>query len=114
MRVNNGGLYLSVGWNRGLGYSPGPHSARFREFRRLFHQFMGPRPSQDPHILELQESSARQLLVRLLNKPDEFVTHVRQYVLDLQLFTGTLPHCIAQNHGGIYLEDCIWIFCFSH
>ncbi|KAH8101934.1 cytochrome P450 [Cristinia sonorae] len=67
-----------VGWNRGLGYSPGPYSARFREFRRLFHQFMGPRPSQEETILELQEKSADQLLLRLLNTPEEYMTHVRQ------------------------------------
>ncbi|TCD66189.1 hypothetical protein EIP91_001683 [Steccherinum ochraceum] len=67
-----------VGWNRGLGYAPGPHSARFREFRRLFHQFMGPRPSQDASILDAQERSAHQLLIRLLYRPDAFITHVRQ------------------------------------
>lgn len=69
---------FSVGWNRGLGYSPGPQSPRFREFRRLFHQFMGPRPSQDPRILSLQEQYASKLLLRLLESPSLFMTHVRQ------------------------------------
>lgn len=45
----------SVGWNRGLGYSQASHNPRFREFRRLFHQFIGPRACADPSLIELQE-----------------------------------------------------------
>ncbi|OCH91269.1 cytochrome P450, partial [Obba rivulosa] len=68
----------SVGWNRGLGYAPGPSDARFREFRRLFHQFMGPRPSQETSVLKMQEQSARDLVSRLMNNPDGFMKHARQ------------------------------------
>ncbi|KAK7685071.1 hypothetical protein QCA50_011908 [Cerrena zonata] len=67
-----------VGWNQGLGYSPGPQSPRFREFRRLFQQFMGPRPSQDHLVLSLQEKFASKLLLKLLESPQYFITHVRQ------------------------------------
>ncbi|KAI0089003.1 cytochrome P450 [Irpex rosettiformis] len=67
-----------VGWNRGLGYSPGPHSPRFREFRRLFHRFMGSRQVQDSSLLTTQEENAAELLLRLLNTPQDFMTHVRQ------------------------------------
>lgn len=69
---------IRVGWDLGLGYAPGPHSPRFREFRRLFHQLMGPRSSQDPRLLLAQEKNAERLLRRLLDKPNDFITHVRQ------------------------------------
>ncbi|KAI0341374.1 cytochrome P450 [Trametopsis cervina] len=67
-----------VGWNLGLGYSPGPHSPRFREFRRMFQQFMGPRAAQDPTLLLAQTQNAAKLMLRLLDGPEEFITHVRQ------------------------------------
>ncbi|GJE93712.1 cytochrome P450 [Phanerochaete sordida] len=67
-----------VGWDLGLGYAPGPHSPRFREFRRLFQQFMGPRAAQEPTLLAAQEKNATKLLRRLLIAPEKFMTHVRQ------------------------------------
>ncbi|EKM56447.1 uncharacterized protein PHACADRAFT_92801 [Phanerochaete carnosa HHB-10118-sp] len=67
-----------VGWDLGLGYAPGPHSPRFREFRRLFQQFMGPRAAQEPTLLAAQEKHATKLLYRLLIAPGNFMTHVRQ------------------------------------
>ncbi|PSR74371.1 hypothetical protein PHLCEN_2v9879 [Hermanssonia centrifuga] len=67
-----------VGWNRGLGYSPGPHSPRFREFRRLFQHSIGPRKAQETALLSMQERSTTKLLGRLLQSPDDFMTHVRQ------------------------------------
>ncbi|OBZ77609.1 O-methylsterigmatocystin oxidoreductase [Grifola frondosa] len=67
-----------VGWNRGLGYCPGPFNHRFREFRRLFQQFIGPRASQGPGILAAQEAEARNLTLKLIQDPAGFVTHIRQ------------------------------------
>ncbi|CAL1708515.1 unnamed protein product [Somion occarium] len=67
-----------AGWDQGLGYSPGPHQYRFREFRRLCHRFIGPRPSQHPRILRMQEQSAASLLVKILQEPTQFMTHARQ------------------------------------
>lgn len=45
----------SVGWARGLGYSQASHNPRFREFRRLFNQFIGPRACANPALLQIQE-----------------------------------------------------------
>lgn len=67
-----------VGWDLGLGYAPGPHSPRFREFRRLFQHFMGPRAAQEPSVLQAQEKNATKLLRRLLVNPRDFMAHVRQ------------------------------------
>ncbi|CAL1708513.1 unnamed protein product [Somion occarium] len=67
-----------VGWNQGLGYSPGPHSHRFREFRRLFHRFIGPRSAQHPRILRMQEQAAANLLLKIMQEPTQFMSHVRQ------------------------------------
>ena len=71
-------MYYSVGWDLGLGYAPGPHSPRFKEFRRMFQQFMGPRSAHDPALLAAQENNAAKLLRRLLDTPKDFMTHVRQ------------------------------------
>jgi len=63
-----------VGWDRGLGYAR--YGERFKEFRRMFHQVMGPRPSQ--YLLPMQEKEAARLLLRLLERPDAFIEHARQ------------------------------------
>ncbi|THU89922.1 cytochrome P450 [Dendrothele bispora CBS 962.96] len=65
-----------VGWNRGLGYAQ-MHSPRFREFRRLFHQFMGPRACATEDILHVQERENLRLLGKLLDDPEHFVNHAR-------------------------------------
>ena len=44
----------------------------------MFQHFMGPRSAHDPELLSAQEQSATKLLRRLLDTPDEFLTHVRQ------------------------------------
>ncbi|OSD02652.1 cytochrome P450 [Trametes coccinea BRFM310] len=67
-----------VGWDRGLGYAHGPNNPRFREFRRLFNQFIGPRACQDPHILTMQEEETRRLMMRFLRDPDNFYRHPRE------------------------------------
>ncbi|KAI5117759.1 hypothetical protein M0805_000603 [Coniferiporia weirii] len=63
-----------VGWNRGLGYAQ--YGERFKEFRRMFHQTMGPRSL--PALRALQEKENTRLLIRLLEKPDAFIDHARQ------------------------------------
>lgn len=65
----------SVGWGRGLGYTPGPHNPRFREFRKLFAQYIGPKGSSDPRVLDLQEKESRRLACRLLHTPEGFMKH---------------------------------------
>ncbi|KAI0336626.1 cytochrome P450 [Cubamyces sp. BRFM 1775] len=67
-----------VGWDRGLGYAHGPDNPRFREFRRLFQQFIGPRACQDPHILAMQEEETHRLMLRFLRDPDNFYRHPRE------------------------------------
>ena len=42
------------------------------------HQTMGPRPSQE--FMPVQEKEAARLLLRLLDSPDKFIEHARQYV----------------------------------
>ncbi|KAH8116168.1 cytochrome P450 [Phellopilus nigrolimitatus] len=63
-----------VGWNRGLGYAP--YGERFKEFRRMFHQTMGPRSVQD--LIPIQEKENARFLFRLLEKPRSFMEHARQ------------------------------------
>ncbi|KAI0824885.1 cytochrome P450 [Trametes gibbosa] len=67
-----------VGWDRGLGYAHGPDNPRFREFRRLFQQFIGPRACQDPHILAMQEEETHRLMLRFLRDPGNFYRHPRE------------------------------------
>lgn len=67
---------FSVGWDRGLGYAP--YGERFREFRRMFHQTMGPRALHE--LFPLQEEETPRLLLRLLEEPEKFIEHARQYV----------------------------------
>ncbi|KAI0371374.1 cytochrome P450 [Pilatotrama ljubarskyi] len=67
-----------VGWNRGLGYAHGPDNPRFREFRRLFQQFIGPRACQHRHILSMQEEETHRLMFRFLRDPENFYRHPRE------------------------------------
>ncbi|OJT15675.1 O-methylsterigmatocystin oxidoreductase [Trametes pubescens] len=67
-----------VGWNRGLGYAHGPDNPRFREFRRLFQQFIGPRACQDANILQMQEEETHRLMLRFLRDPENFYRYPRE------------------------------------
>ncbi|ESK96274.1 cytochrome p450 [Moniliophthora roreri MCA 2997] len=66
-----------VGWNRGLGYAPSAHNPRFREFRRLFHQFIGPRACATKELQDTQERENLRLLGKLLDDPAHFADHAR-------------------------------------
>ncbi|KAI5832874.1 cytochrome P450 [Schizophyllum commune Tattone D] len=66
-----------VGWARGLGYTNGPPNPRFREFRKLFHQFMGPRACATPEFAGMQERETLRLLQKLLDSPKDFYDHCR-------------------------------------
>ncbi|KAJ6532740.1 cytochrome P450 [Mycena vulgaris] len=66
-----------VGWSRGLGYAQASNNPRFRELRRLFHQFMGPRACADTTLLRIQEQENKSLLRKLLSDPDNFDAHAR-------------------------------------
>ncbi|KAI0707572.1 cytochrome P450 [Cerioporus squamosus] len=87
-----------VGWDRGLGYAHGPDNPRFREFRRLFQQFIGPRACQDQHILAMQEEETRRLMLRFLDDPENFYRHPRESTgaLILRLAYG---YEVAQDQG---------------
>ncbi|KAJ6606685.1 cytochrome P450 [Mycena sp. CBHHK59/15] len=74
-----------VGWSRGLGYAQASHNPRFRELRRLFHHFMGPRACADPTLLHIQERENRSLLRKLLSDPDNFDAHARECTSSLIL-----------------------------
>ncbi|KAI0784096.1 cytochrome P450 [Abortiporus biennis] len=97
-----------VGWNRGLGYSP--MNDRFKEFRRLFHHVIGPRPSQNSAILSLQERGAIQLLGRILDDPPNFATHARQTsgaVLLKLLFDYDVKKEVAEDPLVIIVEKAM-------
>ena len=59
-----------------MGYSP--YNARFREFRRVFHKFIGPKACDDADFMSIQESENTKLLGRILKDPDNFFEHARQ------------------------------------
>ncbi|GLB42628.1 putative cytochrome p450 [Lyophyllum shimeji] len=71
-----------VGWNTGLGYNPGPPDARFREFRRFFHNCIGPRQfvenREDSALRKALEEENLRFLAKLLHSPDTFIEHARQ------------------------------------
>ncbi|KAF9493200.1 cytochrome P450 [Pleurotus eryngii] len=59
-----------VGWARGLGYSQGPPSPRFRAFRRMFQSFIGPRAVNDPSLKLAMHESCLKLTRRILEWHD--------------------------------------------
>uniref|UniRef100_A0A0W0F178 Putative cytochrome P450 n=1 Tax=Moniliophthora roreri TaxID=221103 RepID=A0A0W0F178_MONRR len=78
-----------VGWNRGLGYASTAHNPRFREFRRLFHQFIGPRACATKELQDTQERENLRLLGKLLDDPAHFADHAREYVFDILHYSAT-------------------------
>ncbi|KAF7334294.1 Cytochrome P450 [Mycena sanguinolenta] len=74
-----------VGWSRGLGYAQASNNPRFRELRRLFHQFMGPRACSDTTLLRIQERENKRLLRKILSDPDNFDAHARNCTSSLIL-----------------------------
>ena len=67
-------IFHRLGWNRGLGYAP--YNERFKAFRRLFHQTLGPRSIHQYHPLQLK--AARRLVDNLIKTPEDFDLHARQ------------------------------------
>ncbi|KAI0747137.1 cytochrome P450 [Daedaleopsis nitida] len=89
-----------IGWDRGLGYAHGPDNPRFKEFRRLVQQFIGPRACQDAHILAMQQEETHKLMLRLLRDPGNFYRHPRESTgaLILRLAYGyTLAEDLEQD-----------------
>lgn len=86
VRISSHESGIRVGWNRGLGYSP--YGERFKEFRRMFHQTMGPR--QTLELMPLQKWGAAKFMLRLLEYPEGFIEHARQYVRYFKLSLGLL------------------------
>ncbi|KAI0674628.1 cytochrome P450 [Trametes maxima] len=95
-----------VGWDRGLGYAHGPDNPRFREFRRLFQQSIGPRACQDAHILAMQEQETHRLMLRFLRDPRNFYRHPRESTgaLILRLAYG---YEVAQDQGSDPLVEVV-------
>jgi hypothetical protein len=50
----------------------------------MFQQFIGPRRCLDPAIVNPQEEVTRDLLGRMIADPENFSTHIREYVLSLR------------------------------
>ncbi|PBK80553.1 cytochrome P450 [Armillaria gallica] len=67
-----------VGWARGLGYAQATQNPRFREFRRVFHQWMGPRACESRELRDVQERENLRLLSRLISDPEDFSKHARE------------------------------------
>ncbi|KAK0482393.1 cytochrome P450 [Armillaria novae-zelandiae] len=67
-----------VGWSRGLGYAQATQNPRFREFRRVFHQWMGPRACESRELRDVQERENLRLLSKLLSDPEIFSRHARE------------------------------------
>ncbi|KAJ7931239.1 cytochrome P450 [Mycena leptocephala] len=74
-----------VGWSRGLGYAQASNNPRFRELRRLFHHFMGPRACAEVNLLRIQERENKRLLRKLLSDPTNFDNHARDCTSSLIL-----------------------------
>ncbi|KAJ8688775.1 hypothetical protein PTI98_013526 [Pleurotus ostreatus] len=78
-----------VGWARGLGYSQGPPSPRFRAFRRIFQSFIGPRAVHDPSLRLAMHESCLKLTRRILEwhdgNPYELAGIVRESTASLIL-----------------------------
>ncbi|KAF8510041.1 cytochrome P450 [Gautieria morchelliformis] len=62
-----------TGWGRSLVLSP--YSERFRQTRRLFRNVLGPLPAQ--LFWNLEEKECGRFLGRLLDTPDQFLSHIR-------------------------------------
>ncbi|KAF7974983.1 hypothetical protein HWV62_10733 [Athelia sp. TMB] len=65
----------SVGWARGMGYSP--YNTRFRDFRRIFNQSIGPRACQRPDFMAVEEQENKKFLRNILKGPERFFEHAR-------------------------------------
>ncbi|KAI0634749.1 cytochrome P450 [Trametes polyzona] len=95
-----------VGWGRGLGYAHGPDNPRFRQFRRMFQRCIGPRASQDAHILRMQEEETHRLMLRMLQDPENFYRHPRESAgaLILRLAYG---YEVSQDKGQDRLLEVV-------
>ena len=83
-----------VGWKRTLSYII-PYGDHLRWHRKNFHRVMGSRTAVKVYH-PIQEIETRRFLKRVLAKPDELLTHVRQYgcsslyCLEVQSFIAPL------------------------
>ncbi|KAJ7253713.1 cytochrome P450 [Mycena haematopus] len=95
-----------VGWSRGLGYAQASHNHRFRELRRLFHQFMGPRACAEATLLRIQERENKRLLRKLLTDPDNFDAHARDCTSSLILvLTYGYPSDLGDPLGLVKIAE---------
>ncbi|RDB21787.1 hypothetical protein Hypma_010853 [Hypsizygus marmoreus] len=88
-----------VGWNKGLGYNPGPPDPRFKEFRSLFNSFIGPRACaenrEEGSLRKTQEKENLRFLEKLLNEPERFFEHARESTSSLILLLSYGYHTQA-------------------
>ena len=66
-----------IGWDQSLVLSP--YGERFRDIRRLMHQFIGTEKLVS-NFSDVQEQEAKRFLRRLADKPTKFEDHVKKYV----------------------------------
>ncbi len=67
-----------IGWKNGLGLTS--YGARFRNFRRLVHQFFGSNATMKL-FLPMVELEAHRLLKRVSATPEELSAHIRKCVI---------------------------------
>ena len=66
-----------IGWNQSLVLSP--YGERFRDIRRLLHQYIGTEKAIEKfHGIEEQE--CHRFLQRLLQDPDTWINHMKKYL----------------------------------
>lgn len=73
-----------MGWD--YNFSTMPYSPRWRDSRRMFYQHFNPGVVNTYRPIQLQAS--RELLLRLLNTPENTRTHIRQLVVSV-IFSTT-------------------------
>ena len=94
-----------VGWEEGPALSP--FCDRWSEYRKLFSNFMGNRSKVEAYNHVLHDE-VHLFLKRILEKPNEWVEHTRQYVrcLILSSCRGELTH--RQICGRYRPHACLW------
>ena len=85
-----------------------PYGVGWRRHRKSFHHFFN--IDAVSKYLPIQRREVRAFLGRLLDTPDNFLHHIRQYVLLLiRNFSKVIIKWCGNKHiWGYYYGDCIW------
>lgn len=68
------GNYYSVGWNGSLAMQT--YSDQFRAYRKVMHRVLGTKTTT-ARFNSLQEVEVRRFLMRVLDRPEDLVQHIR-------------------------------------